>query len=533
MHIFSLNFKADSVNEFLRKPEARQEAIKALRDLSITKVYIESYRTKLFIENELLRTIKSDFESAGFEVCGCIVPTRMSKRTAVGWDTVTCFTDESARAFMREVIERTAAIFDTILFDDFLFTSCTCGYCKAARGDKTWGEYRSALMLDIVRESIIKPARAVNTNVKLIIKYPCWYDGYFSCGYDVLRETDLFDQTWAGTETRDPDSVAAGHMPQYKAFWLQNWINALGKCGGGWYDPLDCSPQTFVEQARNTILGGARESLLHCYDYLFLGHLSQAKDGGALNIVKNNLSAMAFTKESTGLQKLADTLENMTIYGVAAPKKPNCDQTEDACLHGYFGMLGIPLTATTSLAEPMESCLSAHAAGFENIGEYIGRLLASKTPFLITQKTVELIIAGKITVSNAILKAYQDNREKGAFPIKISDNAHLLRFDNPWDLMSLEQLDALRNSLLENFGLQFYAPSRVGLNLFRDRTRHVEVIQNFNDFPIETRLKITRKEDATRVKLLSLPDNESATLTTMVGNEYAISIKARSLVALD
>ena len=41
-----------------------------------------------------------------------------------------------------------------------------------------------------------------------------------------------------------------------------------GRCGGGWYDALDCRPEKFIEQARYTILGGMKESLVHCYDYL-------------------------------------------------------------------------------------------------------------------------------------------------------------------------------------------------------------------------------------------------------------------------
>ena len=32
------------------------------------------------------------------------------------------------------------------------------------------------------------------------------------------------------------------------------------KCGGGWYDPSGTTEKTYVEQARQTILGGARES---------------------------------------------------------------------------------------------------------------------------------------------------------------------------------------------------------------------------------------------------------------------------------
>jgi len=61
------------------------------------------------------------------------------------------------------------------MIDDFLFIDCTCDECQAARGDKSWTEYRCDLMLQISRERVLEPARAKNSNVKLIIKYPLSY----------------------------------------------------------------------------------------------------------------------------------------------------------------------------------------------------------------------------------------------------------------------------------------------------------------------------------------------------------------------
>ncbi len=530
MHIFSMNCKADAVAGTLADAHARRDAIKAFRELGITKVYVESYRTKLFIPEALLRAVKRDFESAGFEVCGCIVPTQMSERLATGWSSMTCFSDESAHRRMQEVVERTASVFDTILFDDFLFTRCTCSHCQAAKGDRSWGEYRTDLLMEIARERIVKPARAVNRNVTLIIKYPCWYDGFFSGGYDVLRGTALFDLTWAGTETRNPDRPDG--MPQYKAFWLQNWLNALGKCGGGWYDPLDCSPETFVEQARNTILGGAKESLLHCYDYLFLGASSVAKDGGGLSIPKNDLAARAFQREAAGLRALAALVEPMTPYGVAAPKRPNCDQGADSNLHGFAGMLGIPLVATTTLETPRESFLSAHCAHFDNAGAHVDALCASRTPFMITRNAVAALKDAGKAVNGAILDAYERCEAAGTYGVKAGDAAHVLRFEKPWDLMALEPLDELRNSLLSGLGMELYAPSRVGLQLFRDGERLVEVIQNFNDSPVDIRLKFNRTTARDRRMALALPADDSASLSKTGDGEYVVSLKARSLIAL-
>ena len=87
---------------------------------------------------------------------------------------------------------------------------------------------------------------------------------------------------------------------------MMAWMDALtgGKCGGGWYDALDCRPEKFVEQAYYTILGGARESLVHCYDYLI------AEDPGVMYESSDNSHACreAFEREAAKLRELADFL---------------------------------------------------------------------------------------------------------------------------------------------------------------------------------------------------------------------------------
>ena len=61
--------------------------------------------------------------------------------------------------------------------------------------------------------------------------------------------------------------------PQYEGYFIMRWLGGVGgaKCGGGWYDPFGTTEQTYVEQARQTVLGGAGESLLFCYGALLRG----------------------------------------------------------------------------------------------------------------------------------------------------------------------------------------------------------------------------------------------------------------------
>ena len=60
-------------------------------------------------------------------------------------------------------------------------------------------------MVQLSRIRILRAAKRVNPKATLIIKYPQWYDEFHNRGYEVVRETEDFDRTWVGTETRDYD----------------------------------------------------------------------------------------------------------------------------------------------------------------------------------------------------------------------------------------------------------------------------------------------------------------------------------------
>ncbi|MDO5113394.1 MAG: hypothetical protein Q4E67_03375, partial [Planctomycetia bacterium] len=247
-HRFSMTCKVDCVQNLFRTEEGRQEAIRWFRKHRIEKLYLESYRHGVSVDSSVLEEVKRGLEAAGLEVGGCITPTQMSQRKSTQWEIVTCFTDPTGLQFLKETVERTARIFDFIILDDFLFHACTCETCEEARQGRSWEAFRRDYMLEVSRKWILEPARAVNPKCQIIIKYPCWYEGYPERGYDVIRQTALFGISWAGTETREEG-------PPTQASWLQGWLNDVdeGICGGCWYDPLGTKPETFVEQARQSI----------------------------------------------------------------------------------------------------------------------------------------------------------------------------------------------------------------------------------------------------------------------------------------
>lgn len=304
-HVFSMSCKVNALNGAFATSEGRARAIAHFRKCHVTKLWLESYRHLEHVDVGRLREVSSAFRAAGFETCGMITPTQLNDSHQM----VCCWTDPVACERLAAECAKAAGVFDCIIMDDFLFTSCTCARCAEAKtksGAKDWGAFRRQLMMDVCRQHVIAAGRAVNPRVQFIVKYPCWYDGYANAGYDPVPETELFGACWIGTETRD-----ANPNP-LQACWIMDWMDRQtnGKCGGGWYDPLDSKPAKYVEQARYTILGGARESLLHCYDYL------AADDPGTTpfgeNMSGGHACSAAFLVEADGLKLLADTLDGAT-----------------------------------------------------------------------------------------------------------------------------------------------------------------------------------------------------------------------------
>jgi len=280
IHRLSTTIKAQEMKAIFTNDEALDKAVAWCRQNGFTRIYLETFRFGYLVERPLLEKVKNRFSQAGIETGGLVTPTMIGKKSS-GWNVVCCYSDLPTQQCTREIFEFTASLFDTVLIDDFWFTDCTCETCSKAMksqtvsiGEKTysvdkpdWSHYRRELMCRLAEENVIKACKAVNPKARVIVKFPCWYDGYQEKGYDVPRMSSLFDGTWVGTEARDYKGSWGG-TPQMAAFFISRWVASagMGKCGGGWYDPLGTTPATYLEQARLTVLGGMSESLLHSYE---------------------------------------------------------------------------------------------------------------------------------------------------------------------------------------------------------------------------------------------------------------------------
>src|SRR5271154_6344029 len=282
VHRFSTLFSAQDVLHCLSTDAGIDAAIEWCKSSGITHVFLEAFRDDYQAERETLQRARDRFKAAGFLVSGCVTTTQLGKPSS-GWGPlVCCYTDPQTQARLQAVFEYAASIFDEIMIDDFFFEDCKCVDCDTARqaksvtgGGKTypvesdsWADYHCTLMLHVSQDRVLAPAKKVNPKVRLIIKYPQWYDMYQERGYDVGRETAAFDRIWVGAETRDyTNELHWGGTVQYEGYFLMRWLGGIGgdKCGGGWFDWLGTSEPNYVEQARQPILAGARETMLFCY----------------------------------------------------------------------------------------------------------------------------------------------------------------------------------------------------------------------------------------------------------------------------
>ena len=452
-------FIAQDVRDFLSTPAGLDNAVSWCKQTGITKVFIESYRGAYYAEHDALVRARDRFLKEGFEVAGCVTTVGVGKPGSGGWGMTSCYTNKATLDEMEKIFKLTASIFDVIMIDDFLFTECGCEDCVAARGDQSWSKFRCDLMVRMSRENILKPAREVNPKVKIIIKYPLWYDFFQERGYEVVRESKDFDYTWIGTETRDYDySVKPGGSVQYNAYFISRWINKVsgGKNGGGWVDALGTTPKIYLEQARQTVLGNEREIMLFHYGSL-QEETNEYDDYTGTPIA----DVAALKKELPGLFELARIVKDRPISGIHMPKLPNSEPLKEQYIFSFLGMLGLPLVPDDQINTNAASAIfTVHALKEPGFSGKLQSMLNAGKPVMITDGLAKLLSnQSLLTNKNLTVLKYGD------------DPKNLLK-------LSREELKPLRDKLLAPMGMKFDAPNKVSLYLLGS---NYVVIENFND----------------------------------------------------
>ena len=201
--------------------------------LKVDKVYIEVQRNRDLASDELLERVKKFFLDHNVRVAGGMALSDGGSGQFKSF----CYTDPKDREFVKNAVELAARHFDEIIQDDFFFITTKNDSDIAAKGNSSWTQFRLDLMDEVAENLIIKPARAVNPKVKLVIKFPNWYEHFQGLGYDLDKESKLFDGIYTGTETRDP-VITDQHLQPYESYEIIRYFDNIdpGGNGGGWVD---------------------------------------------------------------------------------------------------------------------------------------------------------------------------------------------------------------------------------------------------------------------------------------------------------
>jgi len=290
-----------------------------------------------------------------------------------------------------------AQVFDEFIVDDFLCTADTSSESKSAKGNRTWSQYRRDLLTSLSKEIFIEPAKQINPNISLIIKYPQWYDRFHLFGYDLAREPQLFDKVWVGTESRGQYTQRYGFVQPYEGFVNYRWIKSIAgnKIGGAWFDHGDCDENDFIEQAYQSVLAGAEELVLFNYNSFVYGHRGHHR----------------LRAEYHHLADLARHVSQNPVVGVAGYKPINSDAGGDLYIMDFIGSLGIPLIPVHQYPQDSKVILLPTQAAADNeIAVKIERSVENGSTIIFTSGFLAHAVDGEKLAELAGIK----------FPLKIN-----------------------------------------------------------------------------------------------------------------
>jgi hypothetical protein len=396
------------------------------RQVKVDKIYLETHRDLLVVEKETIEIARKFFEDQGVEVAGGITLT-VNERNR--FETF-CYSNPEHRAKVREIVEYTAGLFDEVILDDFFFTNCKCELCIKQKGDRSWTDYRLELLDEAARELIIKPAKAVNPDVKIVIKYPNWYEHFQGLGFNLETEPPIFDGLYTGTETRDP-VLSNQHLQQYHGYLIFRYFENIkpGSNGGGWVDTggsrfLD----RYAEQLWLTLFAGAPEITLFDIRQMQRKLLETDRAPWQDEQTSFNYDEMikpyhlrdGVTVTPTTIARAAGyTFENVDRFlgelgqpaGVKS-YKPYHSTGEDF-LQTYLGMAGIPMDIVPQFPAEDSIILLTESAKFD--------------PDIVDKIKNQLMNGKDVMITSGLLRALQDKGIQDIAELRYTDRKALVK----------------------------------------------------------------------------------------------------------
>jgi hypothetical protein len=378
------------------------------KDLKIGKVYLETHRSRVTNDRETMLKVKRFFESRGVKTAGGITLVADEGFEFKQFS----YTSPADRKHVEGVVRFTAGLFDELILDDFFFTTTKSEGDIQAKGARSWSEFRLDLMREAAQSLIVGPAKAVNPKVKVVIKYPNWYEHFAYAGFDLEAEPRIFDGIYTGTETRDP-VMTHQHLQEYQSYSIMRYFENVkpGGNGGGWVDPFArVTLDRYAEQIALTVLAKAREITLFCFSDL-MSPIRQPD--GSMKAASRVAPVAGETLERA--DALLGRLGNPV--GVSA-YKPYHSSGEDF-LHSFLGMIGIPIELTPQFREDAPVVLLNESARFD--------------PAIVARIEKRLRAGKSVVITSGLLKALQGRGIEQIVDLEVSDRTVMSRrFSNFW-----------------------------------------------------------------------------------------------------
>ena len=413
------------VVERMKDPQWLQSTWETISlQLKVDKVYIETYRSQHIVDEQLLEQVKKFFLDRGVQVAGGIAHTSADARQ---FETFS-YADPKEREYVKKISELTARHFDEIILDDFFFHMSKSDADIAAKGSRSWTQYRLETMGDVSRRLVLEPARAVNPKVKIVIKYPNWYEHFQGLGYDLDQQPKMFDGIYTGTETRDP-VVTDQHLQQYESYQIFRYFENIkpGGNGGGWVDTFSVLyVDRYAEQLWDTMLAKAPEIMLFNWDLLIPpirpGERDAWKDMHTsfdYDQMRASFHGSGAVSQPTMARVAGYSLEQVDQFlgklgrpiGIKS-YKPYQSSGEDF-LHNYFGMIGIPVDLYPAFPTDAKVVLLTESAKYDRD---------------IVNKIKQHLRAGKnVVITSGLLHALQGKGIEDIVELEYTDHKVLVR----------------------------------------------------------------------------------------------------------
>jgi hypothetical protein len=508
----------------------------------VDKIYLETHRDLLIVDDKTLEAAKAFFAARGVKTAGGITYTIDESNR---FETFS-YANPEHRKKVQEIIEHTARHFDEVILDDFFFTSTKSSFDVEAKGSRSWTEFRLDLMAKAAKELIVDPARKVNPRVKVVIKYPNWYEHFQALGFNLEKEPAIFDGIYTGTETRDA-VVAAQHLQPYHGYSIMRYFSniAPGRNGGGWVDTgAAFTYDRYAEQLWVTLFAKAAPEITlfdirqmhYPLDRRYRGRWQDLPTSFDFEAVLQPVrSADGKTVEPTSYARVAGVAFEAVDRVLGQLGKPlglksyrPFHSTGEDFLQSFLGMAGIPMEITTEFPKDEAIVLlTAHAAHDPEIVAKLTQHLAAGHRVVITSGLLKLLQNRGLshvaeiehTGRVALTKTYVVNRKlvEGEKPILIpqigyrtNDSWELVSAvdgDNGWPLLhdadylkghlyvltipenfsDLSQLpapvlDAIRAVITAHLPVQLEAPGKVSLFVYDNGTF---IVENFRDDTVD------------------------------------------------